>query len=57
VAVAGRQAVAIHRFGTDSVPRSFPLEHAVKRCAMAWLAEDALAVRTDYGCASIYARP
>jgi hypothetical protein len=57
VAVAGRRTIAIHGFGTDSASRSFPLEHAVKRCAMAWIAEDALAVRTDYGCASIYAVP
>ena len=57
VAVARLGTVSVHGFGTDSPPRSFSLDHVVKRCAMAWIAVDAVAVRTDHGCASIYALP
>lgn len=55
VAVAQRGTVGVHAFGAGTPPRSFVLEHVVKRCAMTWTADDALAVRTDYGCASVYA--
>jgi hypothetical protein len=57
VAVAVRGRVTIHDLGTGGQPRGFALEHVVKRCAMAWIDDYALAVRTDYGCASIYAVP
>lgn len=55
VAVAQRGTIWVHELGAGTPPRSFALEHVVKRCAMTWIACDALAVRTDYGCASIYA--
>jgi hypothetical protein len=57
VAVARRDRISIHDLGQNGRPRGFALEHTVKRCAMAWIADDALAVRTDLGCASIYAVP
>jgi hypothetical protein len=55
--VARRDRISIHDLRQNGRPRGFALEHAVKRCAMAWIADDALAVRTDLGCASIYAVP
>lgn len=33
----------------------FAVDHVVRRAALGWIGHDALAVRTDYGCASIYA--
>ncbi|MBP0618180.1 WD40 repeat domain-containing protein [Jiella mangrovi] len=57
LAVAWRDHASIHDIFNDERPRSFVLEHLAKRCAMAWIAEDSLAVRTDLGCASIYATP
>jgi hypothetical protein len=57
VAVARRERVSIHELGQGGRSGGFALEHVVKRCAMTWIADDALAVRTDLGCASIYAVP
>jgi hypothetical protein len=55
VAVSRRDRASIHDLDAGGPPRGFVLEHMVKLCAMAWLADDALAVRTDLSCASIYA--
>ena len=55
IAMAGRNATVVGGCGPGDRSRSLALEHAVKRCAMTWVADDMLAVRTDCGCASIYA--
>ncbi|GLS43376.1 WD40 repeat domain-containing protein [Methylobacterium brachythecii] len=33
----------------------FRIEHVVRRCVAAWIGPDRLSIRTDYGCASLYA--
>lgn len=57
VALARRDRISIHDLGQGGQMGGFALEHVVKRCAMTWIADDALAVRTDLGCTSIYAVP
>lgn len=54
IVARGRTATE-HDPRTGAALRAFPLDHVIKRCAMTWIADDAVAVRTDYGCASIYA--
>ena len=47
----------VHILDMDSLEEhlSFPLEHVVRNCAVEWIGNDTLGVRTDYGCASLYA--
>jgi hypothetical protein len=35
----------------------FTVDHVVRRSTIAWFGRDALAIHTDYGCASLYAVP
>jgi hypothetical protein len=35
----------------------FTVDHVVRRGTIAWFGRDALAIHTDYGCASLYAVP
>jgi len=55
MAVAHGGHVEVFDFATMKRLLRFPVEHVVRRCRIAWVGDDTLGVRTDYGCASLYA--
>lgn len=55
LAVAHRGHIEVFEFATMKSLLRFAVDHVVKRCAIAWTDNDAIGVRTDYGCASLYA--
>jgi hypothetical protein len=55
LAVAHRGHIEVFEFATMKSLLRFAVDHVIKRCTIAWIGNDAIGVRTDYGCASLYA--
>lgn len=55
LAIAHRGHVDVYEFAAMKPLLRFAVDHVVKRCTIAWIGSDAIGVRTDYGCASLYA--
>ena len=55
LAVSRREQISVYDMATLQLRLQFAADHVVKRCALAWLGEHTLGLRTDYGCASLYA--
>jgi hypothetical protein len=55
LAILHRGHVEIFDLATMKVLLRFQVEHVVRRANIVWMGSDAVAVRTDYACASIYA--
>ncbi len=55
MAMAKGERVDVVDLATMKRELRFAADHVVRRAALGWVGDDALAVRTDYGCASIYA--
>lgn len=55
LAIAHRGHVDVYAFATMKPLLRFAVDHVIKRCAIAWIGSDSIGVRTDYGCASLYA--
>jgi hypothetical protein len=55
LAIAHRGRIDVYEFATMKPVLGFAVDHVVKRCTIAWIGDDTLGVRTDAGCASLYA--
>ena len=55
LAVSRRDRISVYDMATMQLRMQFVADHVVKRCALTWLGEHTLGLRTDYGCASLYA--
>lgn len=55
LAIAHRGHVDVVDVATTTRLLRFPVEHVVKRFAVTWVGTDTIGVRTDQGCASLYA--
>lgn len=54
LAIATGKRIAVCTAASMQTELELTAEHVVKRCAIAWADDRTLAVRTDYGCASLY---
>lgn len=55
LALGRRGQVQVFALDDMRVLQRFAVDHALKRFALCWLGEDAIGVRTDLGCAAVYA--
>jgi len=54
LAVMRRGKIAVYDFAGMKEIRRFPVDHVVRTAKIAWTGENAISVRTDYGCLSTY---
>lgn len=55
LAILYRGHIALHDFTDMREIRRFPVDHVVRTAHIAWTGDNAISVRTDYGCLSTYA--
>ena len=55
LAVMHRGHIALYDFADMREIRRFPVDHVVRTAHIAWTGDNAISVRTDYGCLSTYA--
>lgn len=54
LAVMDRGHIALYDFADMREIRRFPVDHVVRTAHIAWTGDNAISVRTDYGCLSTY---
>ena len=54
LAILHRGYIALYAFADMKEIRRFPVDHVVRTANIAWTGQNAISVRTDYGCLSTY---